>query len=70
VDSNNGFYIFQLLDSSSSRWVDYARLASIRNAGFDRWLTEQKAGVQIWVDPSFQSSTATPASGTGGGSVQ
>lgn len=70
VDSNNGFYIFQLLESSSSRWVDYARLASIRNAGFDRWLTEQKAGVQIWVDPSFQSSTATPASGTGGGSVQ
>ncbi len=71
VSSNNGFYIFKLIETSPARWVDDARLKSIRSTGFDPWLKEQKAGVEIWIDPSFQStSTGTTSTGTGSGSVQ
>lgn len=70
VSSNNGLYIFKLIETSPARWVDDSRLKSIRSIGFDRWLKEQKAEVEIWIDPSFQSTSTGTPTGTGSGSVQ
>lgn len=50
VSSGNGFYIYQLLDASDAKFVPEARRDSIRNVGFDRWVDEQKAGAEIWID--------------------
>ncbi len=67
VSSGNGYYIFKLLDTSDARFVPETRRDTIRNVGFQRWVTEQKAGADIWVDPS--AGTATSGSSTAGGTT-
>jgi parvulin-like peptidyl-prolyl isomerase len=54
-----GFVIYQLLETSEDREIEEDRLEEIRNAGFQRWLDEEvRASVETWVDPQFVSSTA------------
>lgn len=59
VTSSGTIYLFKLLETSDSRPIETARLASIRSGGFDRWFAELKAKSQIWVDPQFSGSTAS-----------
>ena len=65
VTSGNGLYIYKLLDSSEARFLPESRRETIRSIGFDRWVTEQKAGSQIWVDETFGGSETDPSTSTG-----
>jgi parvulin-like peptidyl-prolyl isomerase len=60
VQTTSGYYIFKLIDSSPLRWVPATQLADVRQSGFDRWLTEIRAGAATWADPQF---AAAPAAG-------
>lgn len=63
VVAGEGTYIFQLLELSAEREVEEERLEQIRRAGYDRWLTEQEALVEVWVDPAFAPVPQAPAPG-------
>lgn len=70
VSSGNGFYIFKLLDSSEARFVPESRRDTIRNIGFDRWVTQQKESASIWVDGATDTSATSGTSGTTTGAPQ
>lgn len=59
ITVGGSIYIYKLEETSQSRVIPADRLDTIRSVGFPRWLDELKAKVQIWVDPQFQSTTAT-----------
>ena len=59
VETDSGFYIFKLLDSAELRWVPSKLLASVRQGGFDRWLTEIRDRAAIWTDPQFVAAPPT-----------
>jgi parvulin-like peptidyl-prolyl isomerase len=57
-----GTYFIRLLEINPRRQVEAERLDELTAAGFDRWLDEQWAGVETWIDIEFQ-----PAAETAGG---
>jgi len=59
VETDSGFYIFKLLDTAELRWVPGKLLASVRQGGFDRWLTEIRDRAAIWTDPQFVAAPPT-----------
>ena len=59
VSTSGGIYIFKLLEKSDARWVGDSRLSSIKSVGYPRWRDQIKADVGTWVDPQYQSTTAT-----------
>lgn len=70
VVTQTGTYIYRLLDTSESMKISDSRLQQIKTTGFQRWLDEQKAGSQIWVDPEFAAPPASDSSTTSGTSPQ
>lgn len=63
VVPGEGTFIFQLLEISVEREVEPERLERIRTAGYDRWLAEQEASVELWIDPAFAPAPQAPAAG-------
>jgi hypothetical protein len=59
VETDSGYYIFKLLDTAELRWVPGKLLASVRQGGFDRWLTEIRDRAAIWTDPQFVAAPPT-----------
>jgi parvulin-like peptidyl-prolyl isomerase len=59
VETDSGFYIFKLQDTAELRWVPTQLLASVRQGGFDRWLTEIRDGAHTWTDPQFVAAPPT-----------
>jgi parvulin-like peptidyl-prolyl isomerase len=59
IQTDSGYYIFKLLDSAELRWVPTELLASVREGGFDRWLTEIRDGAGVWTDPQFVAAPTT-----------
>jgi parvulin-like peptidyl-prolyl isomerase len=55
----SGIYIFKLLATSELRWVPTEQLASVRQTGFDRWLTEVRDRAATWTDPQFVAAPST-----------
>ena len=53
VQTTTGYYIFKLVDSSPLRWVPAKQLDSVRQTGFDRWLTVIRDAAHYWVDPQY-----------------
>jgi parvulin-like peptidyl-prolyl isomerase len=60
IETDTGFWIFMLIDTSPVRWVPTAQLEEVRSSGFSRWLQTLRDGAHVWVDTEFTSS----ASGT------
>jgi len=60
ITTASGIYIFKLLATSELRWVPTEQLASVRQTGFDRWLSEVRDRTATWTDPQF---VAAPSSG-------
>jgi parvulin-like peptidyl-prolyl isomerase len=60
ITTASGIYIFKLLATSELRWVPTEQLASVRQTGFDRWLTEVRDRAATWTDPQF---VAAPSGG-------
>jgi parvulin-like peptidyl-prolyl isomerase len=60
ITTASGTYIFKLLAPSELRWVPTAQLASVRQTGFARWLSEIRDRAATWTDPQF---VAAPSSG-------
>jgi parvulin-like peptidyl-prolyl isomerase len=59
-DEDGTITIYQLLESAESREVDQAQVGAISGSGFDRWLDQEvRAGVEVWVDPQFETTTGT-----------
>ena len=58
-----GTYIFRLLELAAEREVEEDRLAEIRRVGYDRWLREQEAQLQVWIAPEFAAPAAPPPAG-------
>jgi peptidyl-prolyl cis-trans isomerase SurA len=63
VVTNNGIYIYRLLDTSEARFVPESRRNSVANSGFNRWLEELKTDSGIWLDPQFAPTDTTTAAG-------
>ncbi len=59
IETDSGFYIFKLLDTAELRWVPETLLASVRQGGFDRWLTEIRDQSHTWTDPQFVAAPPT-----------
>jgi len=59
VETDSGFYIFKLLDTAELRWVPDKQLTSVRQGGFDRWLTEIRDAAATWTDPQFVAAPPT-----------
>ena len=59
LQTQSGYYIFKLLGTAELRWVPTKLLASVRQGGFDRWLTEIRDGARIWTDPQFVAAPQT-----------
>jgi parvulin-like peptidyl-prolyl isomerase len=59
LDTDTGFYIFKLVDTSALRWVSPQRLDVVRQTGVSRWLQEIRDRAHTWVDPQFASAPAT-----------
>lgn len=59
VETDSGFYIFKLLGTAELRWVPDKLLTSVRQGGFDRWLTEIRDAAATWTDPQFVAAPPT-----------
>jgi len=59
IETDSGFYIFKLLGTAELRWVPGKQLTSVRQGGFDRWLTEIRDGADTWTDPQFVAAPPT-----------
>jgi len=60
IQTTTGFTIFKLVASSPLRFVPAQQLDSVRQTGFDRWLTVIRNGAHTWVDPQY---AAAPTAG-------
>ena len=63
VDTDGSLYIFKLLGTSTARFVDDQRLSTLKATGYSRWSDELKAQVGVWIDPTYQSTAASGATG-------
>ena len=59
ITTASGIYIFKLLATSELRWVPTEQLASVRQTGFNRWLTEVRDRAATWTDPQFVAAPST-----------
>lgn len=59
VETSTGIYIFKLEATATLRWVPTEQLASVRQSGFDLWLTEIRDRAVTWTDPQFVAAPAT-----------
>jgi parvulin-like peptidyl-prolyl isomerase len=57
VETDTGYYIFKLVGPAELRWVPTDQLSTVRQGGFNRWLTEIRDAARTWTDPDF---TAAP----------
>ena len=57
IETDTGYYIFKLVAPAELRWVPTDQLATVRQGGFNRWLTEIRDAARTWTDPDF---TAAP----------
>jgi parvulin-like peptidyl-prolyl isomerase len=53
ITTPTGIYIFKLLATAELRWVPTAQLESVRESGYDRWLSEVRDRAGTWTDPQF-----------------
>ncbi|MEX2137565.1 MAG: peptidylprolyl isomerase [Chloroflexota bacterium] len=53
ITTQGGFYIFKLLATAELRWVPTTQLESVRQTGFNHWLSEIRDGAGTWTDPQF-----------------
>jgi parvulin-like peptidyl-prolyl isomerase len=53
--TDGNIYIFKLLDTSASRFMDADRLSSLKSSGYSRWQEGIKAQVGVWTAPELQS---------------
>ena len=53
ITTETGTYIFKLLATAELRWVPTAQLESVRESGFDNWLSEIRDDAATWTDPQF-----------------
>jgi len=60
ITTPTGIYIFKLLATAELRWVPTQQLTSVRQTGFDQWLSEIRNRAVTWTDPQF---VAAPSSG-------
>ncbi|MBA3688569.1 MAG: peptidylprolyl isomerase [Chloroflexi bacterium] len=60
ITTPSGIYIFKLLATAELRWVPTQQLTSVRQSGFDLWLSEIRDRAVTWTDPQF---VAAPTSG-------
>lgn len=59
IETDSGFYIFKLTGIAELRWVPTKLLTSVRQGGFDRWLTEIRDAARTWTDPQFVAAPPT-----------
>jgi parvulin-like peptidyl-prolyl isomerase len=59
LDTDSGFYIFKLVDTSKLRWVPQQQLDTVKQTGLSRWLQEIRDRSHTWVDPQFATAPAT-----------
>ena len=59
LDTDSGFYIFKLVDTSKLRWVPPQQLDTVKQTGVSRWLQEIRDRSHAWVDPQFATAPAT-----------
>jgi parvulin-like peptidyl-prolyl isomerase len=57
IETDTGYYIFKLVAPAELRWVPTDQLTTVRQGGFNRWLTEIRDAARTWTDPDF---TAAP----------
>ena len=53
ITTETGTYIFKLLATAELRWVPTPQLESVRESGFDNWLSEIRDDAATWTDPQF-----------------
>jgi parvulin-like peptidyl-prolyl isomerase len=59
IETDSGFYIFKLEGIAKLRWVPTDTLTSVRQGGFDRWLSEIRDRAATWTDPQFVAAPPT-----------
>ena len=59
LDTDTGFYIFKLVDTSPLRWVPPRQLDLVKQTGVSRWLQEIRDAADTWVDSQFLAAPAT-----------
>jgi parvulin-like peptidyl-prolyl isomerase len=59
VETSAGIYIYKLEATATLRWVPTEQLATVRQTGFDRWLTEVRDRATTWTDPQFVAAPTT-----------
>jgi parvulin-like peptidyl-prolyl isomerase len=59
VETSAGIYIYKLEATATLRWVPTEQLATVRQTGFDRWLTEIRDRAATWTDPQFVAAPTT-----------
>ena len=59
VETSAGIYIYKLEATATLRWVPTEQLATVRQTGFDRWLTEVRDRAATWTDPQFVAAPTT-----------
>jgi peptidyl-prolyl cis-trans isomerase SurA len=59
--TDNGIYIFKLLDTAEARYTPQGKRDQVASSGFNRWLVELKDSADIWIDPEFAPTTTTAA---------
>jgi parvulin-like peptidyl-prolyl isomerase len=57
--TDNGIYIFKLLDTAQARYTTQGKRDQVASSGFNRWLVELKDAADIWIDPEFAPSAQT-----------
>lgn len=55
LDTDTGFYIFKLVDTSPLRFVPKQQLDTVKQTGVSRWIQQIRDGAHTWVDPQFAS---------------
>jgi len=54
--TSNGYYIFQLIETSDAKYVLESKRRQVASTGFQRWLDELRDAEGIWIDPQFDTS--------------
>jgi parvulin-like peptidyl-prolyl isomerase len=53
IETDTGYYILKLVAPAELRWVPTDQIATVRQGGFNRWLTEIRDATRTWTDPDF-----------------
>jgi parvulin-like peptidyl-prolyl isomerase len=59
IETDTGYYIFKLVAPAELRYVPTDQLSSVRQGGFNRWLTEIRDAARTWTDPDFSAAPTT-----------